>query len=103
MAKKLYSVSINWNSETNGIGALETALNNLGVEWIRLSGVQYFVWTEKTRATLRTSIAPLLGSRAYFIIVSVEPIEANGVAPQWLWDWLNTKMTQQLNEGFKHG
>lgn len=98
---KLLSVSIAWHTETPRILAVDEILSRDDDDWIRLTGSQWYVWTDRPVTELAEIIRSLVVPTGHCIITSLEPVAANGTAPQWIWDWLNEKMRQKANQQFE--
>ena len=93
---KLYSISLLTQPLIGTHPAvIDSKLTTLG-NWIRFSTHQWFIWTERSKANLYDEIAASIVNGDQFIVVSVAPHFAQGRAPQWIWEWLNDKMNQEM-------
>lgn len=100
---KLLSVSINWNSEMPRVRAVDEILTRPNDDWIRFSGAQWYVWTDRQIRELAEVLRELVIPSGQCVIASLEPVAANGTAPEWLWTWMNDRMKQKITEQFESG
>jgi hypothetical protein len=89
------------------IGWVETPLNltlgdavagSLG-DWVRLTPMTWVIWTERTTAEVGQAFKDKLKSGDIVIAMYLDAREAAGVAPQWLWNWINAKIFLQKWSG----
>lgn len=90
---KLYLITIRWNDVSSPIpnDKIEAALGTDG-EWLRFSNWSWLSWTNRTPEQLRELIKPILGANDTFFIGAVEPRQYQGFAPQWVWDWMYSRI-----------
>lgn len=104
---KLYSVSVYWGPHfpTEPVAAYLESAFLPGDDWIRFSSGQWFLASgrpsHEIAATLRARVLGYPGAQC--VVAAVEPVAANGAAPEWVWSWLNEKMTKQLSLQFRGG
>ncbi len=66
-----------------------------GDDWLRFSASQWYYWTRKSTAEV-VQIARSALQQGEQVVVTVVSLEAaDGMAPNWIWEWLNDKMQQQ--------
>lgn len=104
---KLYSISVYWGGldPTEAMAQfVETAID-ASEDWIRFSGHQWYIYSPRAVYDLSNAIRSCLvrypGSQC--VVAALEPTAANGMAPEWIWKWLNEKMTKQMGDKFRSG
>lgn len=104
MVNRLYSISANWGTvEAANWVPLDQALSAAGCDWIRFSGMQWFVWTALPKAQIVQLARQHLLPYGQCIVTAIRPEAADGAAPEWIWNWLNDKMQQQIQQEFTGG
>lgn len=95
---RLYSISfarftpIPWDYRI-----VDNAISRHG-DWIRFHGFQWFLWTASTKLQVSETLNSSLLPGDQFIITSIEATAAQGMAPDWVWSWINDKMQRRQNE-----
>jgi hypothetical protein len=77
--------------------AVQDAIEQKCIDWLRYATNCYVVWTNVEAATLAGSILSVPGmSHTYFFIIKLDMSDGFGWLPQWIWEWLNRDRTTQL-------
>lgn len=90
MIYRLQLISIAPATPYLNVVAIDHAVGALG-DWIRINGYTWLVWTQKTTVDTSIALKNLLAPSDVVVCVYTNPKEAAGQAPQWLWDWINSK------------
>ena len=74
---------------------VETALNSLGIDWLRVSSHVWVLYTDQPIDAIRLELQAIsvLGEDAFLLFTSFDPFHAdtNGWLPGWAWDWFRAK------------
>jgi tellurite resistance-related uncharacterized protein len=60
-------------------------------DWIRLNVMTWLIWTAKTTQETSDVFRRYLGANDLIVVIYANPKEAAGWAPQWVWNWINSK------------
>jgi hypothetical protein len=60
-------------------------------DWIRLNVVTWLIWTSKTTEETSQIFRRYIGINDVLVVLYANPKEATGWAPQWVWNWINSK------------
>lgn len=97
---RILSISLNWEYRFPEMSTVDDTLNRLGGDWVRFSPYQWFFWTDLSQVKLRDELNASLSVPTHMIVTVLEPIAGFGATHQWIWDWLNAKMKDQLDSKF---
>ena len=90
---KLYSITIRWiktPATDDNAKRMAAAVGQAG-DWIRLSVFSWFLWSEYTSTAIAEHLRAQLHPEDSIVIVAVDPNDASGWAPKWVWDWIAQK------------
>lgn len=90
MILRLQLVTISWISSAPNSALGDVIASNVG-EWIRLSPFSWLIWTNKPSTQVANAFKEFLKPEDIVIAVYVDPRQAAGSAPQWVWNWINAK------------
>lgn len=91
MVYRLQLVSIVPSSLVSRAAEGDRAAREAG-DWIRLNVVTWLVWTSKTTEETSDIFRRHLNANDLVVVVYASPKQAAGWAPQWVWNWINSKV-----------
>lgn len=91
MIYRLQLISIAPATPYLNVAMIDQAVGSFG-DWIRINGYTWLVWTQKTTADTSGALKDLLAPSDVVVCIYANPKEAAGLAPQWLWNWINSKV-----------
>lgn len=96
MSRRVYYIGIGWDPLQADIrpNAVDSVLNSLG-DWIRLNDRTWFCSTVHSSEQLYEAIHGALPILNRIVILAVDPSERFGLAPAWLWQWLDSQQRDQ--------
>lgn len=65
-------------------------------DWIRLNVMTWLLWTTKTTQETTEIFRRHLAGEDLVIVLYASPKDAAGWAPQWVWNWINGKVSMHL-------
>ena len=74
---------------------IDNKLSTLG-DWIRFNQLQWFLFSDRSKADIAAELTASIVGGDQVIVAVVAPEFAQGHAPNWVWNWLNEKMAQQV-------
>jgi hypothetical protein len=74
---------------------IDTKLSTMG-DWIRLNQFQWFVFSDRTKTEVAEQVSASIATSDHVVVTVIASEFAQGNAPQWIWDWLNEKMSKQI-------
>jgi hypothetical protein len=60
-------------------------------DWIRVNSNTWLIWTTQNTSSVSNTFRSSLNPNDTIVVVYVDPKGAAGNAPQWIWDWVNSK------------
>jgi hypothetical protein len=94
---KLYSVSV---APISGVPVksheVDVALSAHG-DWIRFNPWQWFLFSESNKKAITDAVSSRIMPNDQVIVAALRPEYAQGIAPQWIWDWMNDRMQRTLS------
>lgn len=96
---KLHSVILVNPGSGHLTASTDMIMSSLG-DWIRVSTNVWFVWSDKTNLEISYELRQRLVPDTQYIVTAIDPIQATGNSLPWVWEWLNKKMYEQLNQTF---
>lgn len=98
---KLYSVVLISPFGDPFTEAVDLGLSEVG-DWIRVCHNFWYCWTPQSAPQLRDLLVKnfVIEAQTQFVINAVSPQLANGRAAPWIWEWLNRRMQEQLQNSF---
>ncbi len=105
MSHRVYYIGIRWNQRIPRVDAVERTLDPLG-DWIRFNELTWFLSTTQPQSKLREALQGVLATDETLLVVALDPKERFGLAPQWVWDWLDSQRQESprtLAEIVGHG
>ena len=96
--RQLFLITTRWVKTPITAALLQTVDNILTGhgEWIRFHGQTWFVWTESSLSKVASDIRPLVQAEDSLLVLPVDPIQFDGWAPKWVWEWLDDKRRQKI-------
>ena len=91
MISRLQLISIAPATPYLNVAAIDQVVGSFG-DWIRINGYTWLLWSQKTTADTSVAIRNVLSTGDVVVCIYANPKEAAGFAPQWLWDWINSKI-----------
>jgi hypothetical protein len=88
--RHLQLVTISWVASAPNTAMGDAIASNNG-EWIRVSPFSWLIWTTNPSVQVANSFKEFLKPEDIVIAMYVDPRQAAGSAPQWVWDWINAK------------
>lgn len=72
---------------------LEIVFNFSGDDWVRYSGTNWIVWTDKSVQYWNDTVRTRLPPNSQLLIVKLDTSERHGLLPKWIWEWLDRPRT----------
>jgi hypothetical protein len=96
MSRRVYYVGVGWDTIINSIqpSAIDRILDPLG-DWIRLNDRTWLCSTKQSSEHLYNCIHNALPVLNRIVVLAVDPTERFGLAPPWLWQWLESQQQDQ--------
>ena len=76
---------------------LGDARANIFGDWLRINAFTWLIWTDRTTAQVSDHFRAAFGPNDIIVVTYLEPKQAAGSAPQWIWNWINSKAN--INQG----
>jgi hypothetical protein len=77
--------------------AIQEAIDDKVIDWLRYSANCYIVWSAVDAATLAGTILSVSGmSKTHFLVMRIDMSDGFGWLPAWIWEWLHRDRTTQL-------
>jgi hypothetical protein len=91
---RIYSINIRWISTAHtdaNIQKMDLAIGQAG-DWLRFNGFTWLVWTNANANQLNDLVRKVASHLDdSVLVIAVDPSDFNGWAPQWVWEWINSK------------
>lgn len=87
---KIYLVTLQWIETAQNPEMIDAQLRQYG-DWIRWNGWTWFVSTNYAPAVLRMALMSKLTTSDFVIVSELTPQAIEGWAPNWVWDWFNSR------------
>ncbi|TAN23991.1 MAG: hypothetical protein EPN33_04005 [Acidobacteria bacterium] len=83
--------------------AVESAINQQSLDWLRYTGNCYVVWTDADASMLAGALMTVPGMSAGNFMVFKMDMRADsfGYLPNWIWEWLQKDRTVNPFESWK--
>jgi hypothetical protein len=87
---QVFHVGFRWVRTPIVTEALEPTFTEIG-NWVRFNGLSWFVSTHWTALQVYERLRRHLHNEDSILIIAVNPETAQGWAPQFMWDYFNSK------------
>ena len=91
---KIYVVTMRWIQTPQNPEMIDAVLAQHG-DWIRWNGWTWFVHTQDQPSKVREAILRRLTNQDSLFIAEINNSGLEGWAPQWLWQWFQSRMETQ--------
>jgi hypothetical protein len=84
-------VSIGWVTTIINPALGDSIAGSVG-DWIRLTPMTWIIWTENSTMEVAQAFKSKLKAQDIVVVMYLDAKGAAGIAPQWVWNWLNSKI-----------
>lgn len=91
---KVYVVTVRWIQTPQNAEMIDAVLGQYG-DWIRWNGWTWFIQTAHLPSTIRAAVLQRFTNQDSLLIAEINKSGLEGWAPQWVWDWFNSRMNPQ--------
>lgn len=106
MAEKIYLVAVRWVETEINPDAVDRAINQHAVDWLRYSGTNWFVESSASARTISNAVQAVLKSHDSVFVAQLGvdvATQLHGFAPQMVWEWWSRKVNfNALTSGLKN-
>jgi hypothetical protein len=87
-----FHISLTTPLRTPPTKQLEPIIGVYGDDWVRYSANSWIIYSKHTATSIFKAIKPYLqpGEQA-LVIQLASPAQAEGLLPQWIWNWIHKK------------